>query len=314
VLGLIGRRLLSLIPLLLIVSFLVFCLVELIPGDAATTLAGGIDASPERIQQIRTELNLDEPFLQRYGEWLTGAVQGDFGNSFQSGRPVSDELARALPYTVSLVLAAAFLGLLIGVPIGIYAGMRAGSRADRVMIGGATVGYAIPSFWLATVLVVVFAINWQILPALGLPKFSDDPWEWARHVIMPAFALSLALAAAIARQLRAAMAEAMESNYVRTLWANGATKSSIAKHAVKNAAIPAVTVFGFTLGALLGGAVIIERIFSIPGLGAYVLSGVLTRDIPVIQAVAVLFVLIYVTISLVLDVSYGYLNPKVRVT
>jgi peptide/nickel transport system permease protein len=311
---LIGRRLLSVIPLLLIVSFLVFSLVELIPGDAATTLAGGIDASPERIEQIRNELNLDEPFFTRYYDWVTSAVQGDFGNSFQSGQPVSEEIARALPYTVSLVLAAAFLGLLIGVPIGIFAGMRAGSRADRALIGGATLGIAIPSFWLATVLIVVFAINWQVLPALGLPKFSDDPWEWARHVVMPAFALSLGLAAAIARQLRSAMAEAMESNYVRTLWANGATKSAIAKHAVKNAAVPAVTVFGFSLGALLGGAVIIERIFSIPGLGGYVLSGVLTRDIPVIQAVAVLFVLIYVAISLALDISYGYLNPKVRVT
>jgi peptide/nickel transport system permease protein len=313
-LGLIGRRLLSLIPLLLIVSFVVFALVHLIPGDAATTLAGGIDSSPERIQQIRTELRLDEPFVEQYKDWLTSAVQGDFGNSFQSGRPVSEEIARALPYTVSLIIAAAILGLLMGVPIGILAGMRAGTRADRALIGGATLGLAIPSFWLASVLILVFAVNWHLLPALSLPKFSDDPDEWLRHAILPSFALSLGLAAAVARQLRAAIAEAMESNYIRTLWASGARKSAIAKHVLKNAAIPAVTVFGFYLGALLGGAVIVERIFSIPGLGSYVLNGVTARDIPVIQGVAILFVVIYVVISLILDISYGYLNPKVRVT
>jgi peptide/nickel transport system permease protein len=312
--ALIGRRLLSLIPLLLIVSFVVFSLVHLIPGDAATVLAGGDNATPERIAEVRHELRLDEPFLTQYKDWLVDAVQGDFGTSFNTRRPVSEDLARTLPITASVVLAAAFLGLLIGVPVGLIAGMRAGSRLDRSLIAGTTAGIAIPNFWLATMLIVIFAINWHVFPALGFVKFSDSPTEWARHVALPAFALSLGLAAAIARQLRAAMADAMESKYIRAMWAKGATKRAVAKHAMKNAAIPAVTVFGFYLGALLGGAVIVEQIFSIPGLGSYVLQGVLARDVPVIQGVAIMFVLIYVAISLILDITYGYLNPRVRVS
>jgi len=312
--ALIGRRLVGLIPLLFIVSFCVFGLVQLVPGDAAVTLAGGENSTPERIAEVRHELNLDKPFLEQYGIWLGNAVQGDFGTSFTTRQPVADDLGRTLPVTGSLVLTAAVIGVVIGVPVGLLSGMRAGSRADRAMIAGTTLGIAIPNFWLAMMLVTVFAINWHIFPAIGYTKFTDSPTEWANHIALPAFALSLGLAAAIARQLRAATAEAMESKYIRAMWAKGANTRTVAKHVLKNASIPAVTVFGLFLGGLLGGAVIVEQIFSIPGLGSYIVNGVINRDIPVIQGVAIMFVLIFVMINLVLDITYGFLNPKVRVS
>ena len=158
-------------------------------------------------------------------------------------------------------------------------------------------------------LLVVFVINWQVFP-FRYTFFSDSPIDWARGIFLPSIALSLGLAAAVARQLRAAMAEAMESKYVRAMWAKGATRRTVARHALKNAAIPAVTVFGLFLGGLLGGALIVERIYSIPGLGSYIVNGVIAHDLPVIQGVAIMFVLIYVTISLLLDITYGFLNPR----
>ena len=312
--GLIGRRLLGLIPLLFIVSFCVFGLIQLVPGDAAVTLAGGENSTPERVAEVRHELHLDEPFLEQYGTWFGNAIQGDFGTSFNTRRPVADDLAQTLPVTGSLVLAASVLGILIGVPVGIFAGMRAGSRTDRALIAGTSLGIAIPNFVLAMMLISVFAINWQIFPALGYTKFTDSPTDWATHIALPTFALSLGLAAALARQLRAAMAEAMESKYIRAMWAKGANTRTVARHTLKNASIPAVTVFGLFLGGLLGGAVIVEQIFSIPGLGQYIVSGVINRDVPVIQGVAIMFVLIFVIINLLLDITYGFLNPKVRVS
>jgi peptide/nickel transport system permease protein len=286
-----------------------------VPGDPAVTLAGGENATPEAIAAVRKDLNLDDGFFQRYWLWLKDAVQGDFGNSFVSKLPVSEELARTIPVTLSLVIAAALLGVMIGLPIGLLAGMRAGTRRDRALMTGTVVGIAIPNFVLAMMLISLFAINWKIFPALGFVKFSDNPAEWARHILMPAFCLSLAIAASMARQTRAALADVMESKYVRAAWAKGGTpRRVVAKHALKNAAIPALTVFGLQLGGLLGGSLLIEQIFSIPGLGSYIVSAVFQRDLPVIQAVGLMFALIYVLINLAIDITYGYLNPRVRVT
>jgi peptide/nickel transport system permease protein len=311
--ALIARRLLSLIPLLLIVSFAVFALVHLIPGDPAFTLAGGVNATPERIQEVRKELNLDKPLVEQYWLWLKNATHGDLGTSFATKTPVSDELGRYLPVTGGLVLSASLIGLLIGVPVGVVAGMRAGSRLDRGLVASSTLASAIPNFWLAMMLLVVFVINWELFP-FRYTFFSDSPIDWARSIFLPSFALSLGLGAAIARQLRAAIAEVMQSQYVRAMWARGATRRTVAKHVLKNAAIPAVTVFGLYLGGLLGGAVIVERIYSIPGLGSYIVNGVIAHDLPVVQGVALMFVLIYVAISLLLDITYGLLNPRVRVS
>jgi peptide/nickel transport system permease protein len=312
---LILRRLLALIPTMLIVSFAVYGLITLIPGDAAIQLAGGDNATPERIEEVRQELGLDDPFLVQYWNWLKDAATGDLGESLVTGQKVTTEIGQAFPVTLSIVIAGLMFGILIGVPAGILAGMRPGSRLDRGLITMTTLFNSIPSFWLAMLLISTFAIRWDIFPAIGFTRISEDPGEWLRSVTLPAVALGLIVAGNQARQTRAGLADVMGSAYVRTAWSMGAgTRTVVAKHALKNAAIPAVTVIGLQLGGLLGGAVLIERIFSIPGLGQYILQAIYSFNLPVIQGVALMFVVINVLISLAIDISYGFLNPRVRIS
>jgi len=314
-LTMIARRLLVLIPLLLVVSFAIFGLVVLVPGDAAITLAGGPDATPERIEQVRQELGLDDPFLVQYGRWLKGAVQFDFGNSLQSSAPVTEEIRDRLPVTLSVVGAALFVAMLIAIPAGIMAGLRPGGILDRLALIGSSIGISVPGFWMAMILITVFAIQRSWFPAIGYVPFGEDPVEWAKHLVLPGLALGALASASQTRQLRGALLDVLDSNYIRTGWAKGgAPRWVIGKHALKNAAIPAVTVLGLQTGALLGSGVIIEQIFSIPGLGTYLVRAIQSQDLPVIQGVTVLFVLMNVTINLLVDITYGYLNPKVRVS
>jgi peptide/nickel transport system permease protein len=313
--SLILRRLVALIPTMLLATFAVFGLITLVPGDAAQTLAGGDNATPERIEEVRKEFGLDKPFLVQYGNWLKGAVQGDLGKSLASGNSISSEIRQAFPVSASIVFAAIIVGLSVGIPAGMFAGMRPGSKLDRSLVGATTFGIAVPSFVMAMLLITLFAVNRKWFPAIGFTKFSDSPVEWLKSVTLPAVSVSAGVAASMARQVRAALADVLNSAYVRTAWAKGgSTKRVVGKHALKNAAIPAVTVFGLQVGGLLGGAVLIENIYAIPGLGTYVLRGVLALDLPVIQGVALMFVLVNVVISLLVDISYGYLNPKVRVS
>lgn len=314
-LGLIVRRLLSVIPLLIVVSFVVFSLTYLLPGDPATTMAGGVNASPQDIERIQEEFGFNDPLATQYVRWLKDAVRLDFGTSLIDQKPVSEEIERRFPVTISLALSAMAIGILIGVPLGIIAGMRPGSTRDKVSVGVASLGVAIPNFWLAMVLVAIFAVDLAWFPALGWVNFQDDPREWLNHVILPALALGVWAAASLARQLRSGLVDTLDANYVRTAWAKGARERRVVgKHAIKNAAIPAVTVIGLQLSVLLGGAVVIEQLFSIPGLGSYLIAAIRSYDIPVIQGVTVMFVLIYVVMNLLVDISYGYFNPRVRVT
>jgi peptide/nickel transport system permease protein len=312
--ALILRRLLSLIPLLLLVSFGVYLLVALVPGDAAITLAGGENATPEKIAEVRAELHLDDPLVSQYGRWLGNAVQGDLGTSLYSHVSVSDDIRDRLPVTVGLVLAALFVGLVIGVPLGVLSALRPGGAIDKSSRLGTSVAIAIPNYWLAIELVVLFAVTWKLLPASGYVPFSENPSEWLRHIALPAVALGVWSAASLARQLRASLIDSLDTRYVRTAWAKGAgTTRVVLKHAMKNAAIPVVTVLGLQVGYLLGGTVIVEQIFSIPGLGPYFIRAVTSFDVPAIQGVAIVFVLIAVTLSLLVDISYGLLDPRVRV-
>ncbi|MEX1008114.1 MAG: ABC transporter permease [Acidimicrobiia bacterium] len=316
-LALIVRRLVSLIPVLLIVSFVVFMLSELVPGDAATTLAGGADATPERVAEVRTQLGLDRPVLERYGDWLRDAVQLDFGSSLlnQSGPTIAEEIAARLPVTFSIALAGLFVSVLIGIPLGILSGMRPGAPVDRASVTGTSIGLAIPSFVVALFLITAFALDRDWFPALGYTPFSEDPWEWLRSITLPALSIGLFAGASVARQVRAAIIDVLQSNYVRTALSVGTgTGRTVVKYAFKNAAIPAVTVLGLQLSGLLGGVVIIEQIFSIPGLGTYLLRALSAPDVPVIQAVTLTFVIIHVVMNLAVDISYGFLNPRVRVS
>ena len=271
--SLIARRLLALIPILLLVSFATFMLVALIPGDAAVTIAGGNNATPQHIEEVRHKLHLDDPILEQYGRWLGNAAHLDFGESlFNERESVGDELAARLPVTLSVVLAAMVVGLLIGIPVGIVSGLRPRGVADQVGRVGASLGLAIPSFWLGVELVVVFAIDRDWFPASGYVPFGDDPSEWLHHLVLPAVALGVWSAASLARQLRSELIDVLDASYVRTAWAKGGrARLVVGKHALKNAAIPAVTVIGLQIGFLLGGSLVIEQIFAIPGLGSYLL-------------------------------------------
>lgn len=307
------RRLALAVPMLLIVSFLVFSLVALVPGDAAVTLAGGTDARPEDVEAVRQELNLDEPFLSQYGTWLSKAVRFDFGNSLYSGRPITDEIGRRLPATLSLAAATVAVMVPLALVVGVLGGLRPGSRRDRALVVLASTGIAVPTFWFALVLVGIFSVSLGWLPPFGYVAPSDDPVEWMRRICIPAVALGTTSGFVLSRQVRAGLADTMRSAFVRTAWAKGGTpRRVVGGHALKPSAIPAVTVLGIQVSAIVSGAVIIEEIFVIPGIGSFLLTAVNNQDIPVIQAAALLFVLIHVAANLAVDIAYGFLNPKVR--
>jgi peptide/nickel transport system permease protein len=311
---LVARRLLAVIPTLLIVTFLVFLLVKLSPADPAITAAGGTNATHADIVRARKELHLDDPVLSQYFRWLKGAVQGDFGTSYTRRSPVSDELKSRVPVTLSLILAATVFGLLIAVPLGIRSGLRPNGVADKISRLYASLSVAVPSFVLAQLLVVLFAVQLKWLPPLGYTKFGDSPGEWLRYITLPAIALGVGIGAAVTRQLRGALVDELDTNHIRTSWAiGGGTRRVVGRHGLKNAAIPAVTILGLQVAALVGGTVIVEQIFSIPGIGNYLLFAIVSADIPSIQGCVLVLVIAAIAMSLIVDVVYALLNPKVRV-
>lgn len=307
-------RLLATIPMLLFLSVLVFLLVHLIPGDAAEAIVGdtGI-ASAEQIDLIRTQLGLNLPLHEQYISYMSEVVRGDFGVSLFGARPVSDAVIARFPATLSLTLAATLLAIVIGLAAGVAGAMRPGRWLDRISMLGASLGLAIPNFWLGLVLLSAFAVTLSWFPATGYVPLSESPWAWARGIVLPAIALGTAASAVIARQMRSALADALQSNYVRTARAKGVSwRTVVLKHALKNAAMPVVTVTGLTVASLLGGSVIVEQVFGIPGLGDLAITAVRRRDIPVIQGVVLFTALIVLITNLMVDIAYGMLNPKVR--
>ncbi|MEQ8484839.1 MAG: ABC transporter permease [Pseudomonadales bacterium] len=308
----IAQRLLALIPLLLIVSLMVFSLVLLIPGDPAFLLAGE-DATPEEVEAIREEMGLNDPVLVRYLAWLGALLQGDLGTSLFSDQPVLDVILERLPVTLSLALAAIVFSLAISIPAGVIAGTRPGSLVDRIVTVGSSVGLAVPNFWLGLMLVLMLAIWNPWFPATGYTALSHSVMGWWMHIALPAFTLGLSAAAILTRQLRGAMIDVMQQDYVRSARAKGLPyRKVVAKHALKNAAIPMVTILGLQTNSLLGGTVIVEQIFGMPGIGQLAVASVFTRDLPMIQGVVIMAVFVAVLVNLLVDLSYGYFNPKVR--
>jgi len=309
---LIIRRLIGAIPLLFIISVLTFSLVLMLPGDPALTIAGD-SASPEKIASIRERLGENDSVVQRYLEWMSGVLRGDFGTSLFSETSVSDAIWQRLPVTLSVSVVSLVIALMISLPAGLIAGLRSGSGIDRFMTIGTSMGVAIPSFWLGLLLSVIFAVNNNWLPAIGYVPITEDPAEWLRHMILPAVSLGLASAATITRQLRSSVISAMQQDYIRTARAKGLPhRAVVSKHLLKNASIPAVTALGLQIPILLSGTVIIEGLFSLNGIGQYAVSAVLLRDLPVVQAIVLLSAVVVVLTNLAVDISYGYLNPKTR--
>lgn len=312
---LVVRRLLMIIPTLLIVTFGVFLLVKLVPTDPAVAAAGGQSATPETIEAAREEFHLNDPLLSQYWRWLSNAATGDLGDSYLDRTSVTDELEQRVPVTLGLVLAATVFALIVGVPLGILSGLRPNGIVDQASRVLATAAIAVPSFVLALVLVIVFAVELGWLPPNQYVPFSESPTEWLRYITLPAIALGLAIAAAIMRQLRAALVDELDTNHIRTAWAiGGAPPRVVGRHGLKNAASPAITILGLQIAGLVGGTVLVEQIFAIPGLGNYLLASITQADIPAIQGCVLILAVMQILMSLVVDITYAFLNPKVRVT
>jgi peptide/nickel transport system permease protein len=308
------RRVLGLFPILFFAAMITFLLVYLTPGDPAIALAGEF-ATPERIAQIRERLGLNDPFIVQFWSWASGVLTGDLGTSLFNTTPVWELVVNRMPVTLSLTLLAVLLSVVIGVPLGLIAGMRKNSLADRVLTILASLGIATPHFWIGTMLVLFLALQLRLLPATGYVPFTQDPWQWFLHMLLPAVALGAGTVAEIARQTRSGTIQVLERDHIRTARAVGLrTRAIVGKHVIKNAAIPVVTVLGVQVAHLLGGAVVVEQVFALPGLGQLLITSVLQRDIPVIQGVVLMTAVIVVLVSLLVDLSYSYLNPKVRQT
>jgi peptide/nickel transport system permease protein len=305
-------RLASAIPLVLLITLGTFALGQLMPGDQAYAVAGP-DASPERVAQVRRDLDLDDPAPVRYVRWLGDAVQGDLGVSASTRRPVADELGRRWPVTASLGVAALALALVLGVPIGVAQGLRPGSWLDRALLALVSLGLAAPAFWLATVLVYLLSVERRWLPAMGYVPFGESPVEWARHIVMPAITLAVVGAAEIARQLRAGLVGVMQQDHIRAAQARGLGPWAVAgRHALRNAALPVLTIIGLRIGQLLAGAVIVEEIFDLRGMGSYALDAILGQDFAVVQGVVLVTAVVVVVANLVVDLLYHWADPKAR--
>src|SRR5580692_8067462 len=282
----VARRLLIAVLLLFLISLGVYSLVLIIPGDPAVALAGGTHATPAEIAKITAQLHLNEGFFAQYWRWLKAALHGNLGSSLFNNETVSSGIAARFPVTFCVAAGGMIVAILIGLPAGILSGLHQGTARDRLVTVGSSVAVAIPDFWLAMLLVIVFAVKLEWLPALGYTPFTQSPAEWFQDLLLPWLALGIGGSAVIARQVRGALIDTLDQDYMRTAVAKGLSPSMVVgKHALKNALSPAVTVIGIQFGYLLGGTLIIEQIFSLPGLGTYIIQAIEEKDIPEIQGV-----------------------------
>lgn len=311
-LRLVVQRLLALVPLLFIVSVLTFSFTSLLPSDPVDLILGDRGTS-EQHEMLRERLGLNEPIHVRYLQWLGRAVQGDLGNSFFNSVSVTGAVMQRLPVTLSLTAMSALIAIVIGVGAGVAAALRPRSWVDRFATLGATFGQAVPNFWFGLILVAVFAVNLRWFPATGFTPLTESPWGWLRSVILPSIALGTSSSAAIARQVRSAMVGVLQQDYIRAARAQGLPATRvILKHALTNAMVPVVAVLSFQITVLLGGALIVEQVFAINGLGTLAIGAVRQQDIPMLQGLVLVMVALVVLVQLVTDVVYGLLNPKAR--
>jgi peptide/nickel transport system permease protein len=307
-----GKRLLAALPVLLLVSALSFAIVWIVPGDVAAEMAGPT-ATAEEVARLRDRLGLNKPWPEQVVGWYSALARGDLGESILLRQGVASAILERLPVTLSLTLLALSVALVVGVGLGVLAAMHAGKAADQVSMGAALVGFSLPDFWLGLVLVWLFAVQLGWLPTGGYVPFAENPLLWLRSLAMPATALALTQVGLFARMTRAAMLEVLRQDYVRTARAKGLpARLVIGKHALLNALIPVVTVAGISMGVLLGGAVVIEQVFSLPGVGRLIVGAILRRDYPVIQGGLMLTATIFVLVNLAVDLLYAALDPRIR--
>ena len=302
----VARRVLAVMPVLFGVTLAVFSMLFLVPGDPVKMMLAEFVTNPDQVAQMRAQLHLDEPILQQYGRFVGNAVRGDLGTSIRSRRPVATEIAENVGSTAQLALASMAVAIGLGIPLGLVAALGRNSWLDVAAMVVALLGVAMPSFWLGLLLIFAFSLHLGWFPATG----GGD----LHHLVLPAVTLGMIAAAIIARLTRSSMLEVLGQDYVRTARAKGlAWWGVVVRHALKNALIPIVTIFGLQFGNLLAGAVIVETVFSRPGLGRLVVGGILAKDFPLVQG-AVLFVAVaYVLINVLVDVAYAFVDPRIRV-
>jgi peptide/nickel transport system permease protein len=308
----IGRRIVATIPVMAIVALFVFSLLYIAPGDPAAVIAGE-QASPEDVEKIRRGLGLDRPFLSRFGDWSWHILQGDLGTSMFTGLPVTQLIVQRLEPTLSLMVVTLVLAVTIAVPMGVLAAWKAGTWLDRGLMTFAVLGFSVPVFVVGYLLAYVFALELDWFPVQGYTPLSAGFWPWLENLVLPAIALGCVYIALIARITRASMLEVLQQDYIRTARSKGMGQSGILfVHALKNAAVPIVTVIGIGVALLIGGAVVTESVFAIPGLGRLTIDAIVRRDYPVIQGIVLLFSLVYVLVNLAVDVLYTLLDPRIR--
>lgn len=306
------KRILATIPVMGVVALFVFSLLYIAPGDPAAVIAGD-QASPADVERIRQSLGLDRPFLVRFGEWFWHIIHGDLGTSIFTNLPVTTMIAQRIEPTLSLMVVTLILAVTIAVPMGVIAAWKSGSWIDRAIMAFAVFGFSVPVFVVGYLLAYIFALELEWLPVQGYTPLSNGLWPWFENLILPAIALGCVYIALIARITRATMLEVLQQDYVKTARAKGLGQRAILFiHALKNAAVPIVTVIGIGIALLIGGAVVTESVFAIPGLGRLTVDAILRRDYPVIQGVVLLFSFVYVLVNLAIDLVYTVLDPRIR--
>lgn len=300
-----GKRALASVPVLLGVVLLVFLILRLIPGDPAQILLFGTNATPQRVADLHQQLGLDRPVVVQFGVFLGDLLRGNLGFSYSSQTPVTNEIIARLPYTVNLAAGALLVALVVGVPTGIIGGLKPGSLSDKIATAFSVLGLAVPYFWLAQLLILLFAVHLEVLPALGTGG--------AKALILPSLSLGIGFAAIITRMLRAALIDVYQTPYILVARAKGLSPARLLfSHAIRNAASSVITILGLQIGNLLAGAVATEVIFGRPGLGNYLVSQIQLKDIPTIQGIVLFIAVAYIVINILVDAAHGLLDPRVR--
>ena len=304
-------RLTSLIISLIVASIVIFAVIEVIPGDPAAFMLG-VNARPDTIAALRAEMGLDQPVVVRYFEWVTGLLQGDFGRSWTYKTPVADLIADRVWVSLPLAIYALFLSTIIAFPAGIYAASRRGGAGDITIMGATQLGVAIPNFWFAMILVLIFAINLRWFSAGGFPGW-DNPLLAIKSLTLPAIALALPQAAILARVMRSSLLDMLGEDFIRTARAKGLTRrQALWKHAVRNALIPVLTIIGLQFSFLLAGGIIIEQVFFLPGLGRLIFQSISARDLIVVESVVMLLVFVVILVNFLVDLAYAVVDPRLR--
>ena len=308
----IARRLMQMIPVLFFVSVIIFVLVNLVPGDAARLFLGE-EAPPDALKALRHELGLDRPVYIQYLRWVGAMLRGDFGHSFKDNRQVLPTVIQKVPVTGELTAAALLIAWTIAIPAGVLAAWRRRTAVDYSASAAALTGLSLPNFWVGIMLIYLFAVNLRWLPASGFVSVFQDPVRNLRSIVMPAFVLGIVLAAVVMRQLRSSMLEVLSADYVRTANAKGlAGRVVLVRHALRNALIPVITVMGIQMGTLLGGAVITETIFALPGLGRLAVESIYGRDYPMLEGVVLFSAFSILFINLLVDIVYSLVDPRIK--